>query len=535
MNATVIFNGHLYINRGHFEQAALIIDGTIRAIGSNEAILAQAPANAERFDAQGRTIVPGFNDSHLHLLSVGENLEEIRLLGMTSIAQCEQTVRRYIAEHDTQDGQVLHGRGWNQDYFTDESRLLTRHDLDAWCPDHPLILQRACCHILVANTKALRMAGITAQTQPVDGGAIDLDENGELTGIIRENACKQILSIIPNATIEEKRQMLRTAMHYAAQCGITSVQTMDIRARDWQSTMQAYQNVQAENPTLRVYHQCNFMTPGAFQRFLDAGYHTGAGTPFNRVGPLKIFVDGSLGARTALMRQPYHDDPTTRGISTLTQEQTNRLVQMAVANGCQVATHAIGDGAVRQILNAYETVTPTQENPNRLSVIHVQITDYAMIERFARHNILAQVQPIFLHYDMQVVNDRVGTQLASTSYAFETMHKMGVHMSFGTDSPIEDMCVFDNLYCAVTRRNLQALPEGGFYPHECVDIYTAVDAYTIESAYTSFEENRKGRLLPGYYADLAVLSQNIFRIDPLELRNTKVRATMVDGRWVYQD
>lgn len=534
MRATVIFNANLYINRGHFEEAALIIDGTIRAIGSNEAILAQAPASAERFDAQGRTIVPGFNDSHLHLFNVGENLEEIRLLGHTSIAQCGETVRRFIAEHDLPENAVLHGRGWNQDYFTDESRLLTRHDLDAWCPDYPLILERACCHILVANTKALRMAGITPATEPVAGGAIDLDENGELTGIIRENACKQVTRIMPRATVEEKEKMLRTAMRYAAQCGITSVQTMDLRARDWRTTLQAYQNVQANDPTLRIYHQCNFMTPDGLRRFVGEGYHTGVGSDFNRIGPIKLFVDGSLGARTALMRQPYHDDPSTRGISTLTQEQTNRLVRIAVENGCQVATHAIGDGAVRQILTAYETVTPTNENPNRLSVIHVQITDRAMIERFARHNILAQVQPIFLHYDMQVVNDRVGCELASTSYAFQTMHRLGVHMSFGTDSPIEDMCVFDNLYCAVTRRNLEAQPEGGFYPHECVDIYTAVDAYTTESAYTRFMENRKGRLLPGFMADLVVLSQNIFRIDPLQLRETKVRATMVDGRWVYQ-
>ena len=534
MGSMVIYNAKVYLERDCFAQAILIEGDRIRAVGSNEGILAAAPTDAERFDAAGRTIVPGFNDSHQHLQMVGELLGSIQLLGAASIAEVQQRTRDFIAKNNPAPGAVLHGMGWNQDYFTDESRLLTRADLDAVSTEFPIILERACGHILVANTAAIERAGITPDTPAVEGGAIDHDANGQLTGIFRENACQQVLCIRPERTVDSVAATLRLAMNHAAECGITSVQTMDLRPGDWQTTLEAYRRVQAENPTLRVYHQCNFMNPAAFQVFLDAGYRTGVGDAYNRIGPLKLFVDGSLGARTAVMRQPYHDDPDAQGIATLTQEEFNAMVQMAAANGCQVVTHAIGDGAIEEVLNGYDTVCRNGENPLRLGVVHCQITDLPLIRRFTENDILALVQPIFLHYDMTVVEDRVGKELASTSYAFETMRKLGIHTSFGTDSPVEDMNAIDNLYCAVTRKNLNGGPEGGFYPDERMDICDAVDAYTAESAYVSFEENVKGRIRPGYYADLVVLSEDIFTMPADDLRNTRIDATMVGGRFVYQ-
>ena len=533
MGAMVIYNAKAYLERGRFAQALLIQDGIIRAVGSNEGILAAAPDTAQRLDAGGRTIVPGFNDCHQHLQMVGELLGSIQLLGADSIGEVKRRVRAFIKANRPAPGTVLHGMGWNQDYFGDEHRLLTRRDLDEVCSEYPLILERACGHILTANTAAMKRAGITESTAPAEGGAIDRDENGRLTGIFRENACQQVLCIRPPRTAETVAAQLRRAMDHAAACGVTSVQTMDLRPADWRITLKAYEMVQ-RRPTLRVYHQCNFMTPAEYQAFLDAGYRTGMGDAFHRIGPLKLFVDGSLGARTAVMRQPYRDEPGTRGIATLSQEEFNELVQMAVQNGCQVVTHAIGDGAIEQVLNGYDAVCRNGENPLRLGVVHCQITDRPLLERFVKNHILALVQPIFLHYDMTVVEDRVGRELASTSYAFETMRRLGIRTSFGTDSPVEDMNPIDNLYCAVTRKNLNGGPTTGFYPQECMDICDAVDAYTAESAYVSFEENVKGRIRPGYYADLVVLSEDIFTLAPDDLRKTKVDATLVDGRFVYQ-
>ena len=528
----ILYNGKIYKNKGEFAQALYIEDGIIKAVGADAEIFAAAPADCPRFDLAGRTVVPGFNDSHMHLQNVGQLMQSVQLLGCGSVAQMQQAVRDYIENKKPAPGAVIYGMGWNQDYFA-EGRLPTRFDLDAVTTEHPVILERACGHILVCNTAAMEAAGITASTLPNEGGAFDLDENSRLTGIFRENACGQILCIRPRETVETVASALRAAMDYAASCGITSVQTMDLRPGAWRTTLEAYSRLQKENPTLRVYHQCNFQEPEGFEEFVAAGFRTGVGTPFNKLGPLKMFVDGSLGARTAALRQPYNDDPATRGLPTMTQAQLEEMLALAKAHDCQVIVHAIGDGAIQMVLDGYDKIH-TPGNPLRLGVVHCQITDKALLQRFAEKDILALTQPIFLHYDMTVLEDRVGKTLASTSYAFETLRRLGVHESFGTDSPVEDMCALHNLYCAVTRKNLSGGPDGGFYPAERMDLSDALDAYTLESAYASFEETVKGRLLPGYYADLAVLSEDIFTIAPERIKDVTVLATMVDGQFVYE-
>ena len=531
--STLIYNANIYVERGVFAQALLIgDDGKIAAVGTEEEVRAASNGQETQFDAQGKTIVPGFNDSHQHLFNTGIALAAVRLQGVTSIAEVIERSRRYIEENHPQPGEVIHGMGWNQDYFTDEHRLLTRHDLDKISTEYPIIFDRACGHILTCNTKALEMAGITTETVPNAGGAID-QENGELTGVVRENARSQVRCLMSERSLETKKRLLRTAIKHANETGVTSVQTCDVRLGDWESTLQAYNEVLAGTPTLRAYHQFSFMEPKGFQAFLDKGYRTGTGNDFNRIGPLKLFVDGSLGARTAYMRKPYADDPSTRGIATLTEEELDTLVGMAVKNNCGVAIHAIGDAAVENVLNAYDKVCDGT-NPLRLGIVHVQITDRPLLERFTKNDILALVQPIFLHYDTGIVEDRVGKELAATSYAFKTLHDLGVHTSFGTDSPVEDMDPIPNLYCAVTRKNLRGEPAGGFHPEECMDIYEAVDAYTIESAYASFDEKVKGRLMKGYLADLVVLSDNIFEVPSDDILKIKVDATMVNGQFVYQ-
>lgn len=531
-----IVNANVYVNRGDFREALLVgDDGLIAAVGTTEEIRAAAPDGCEEYDARGRTIVPGFNDSHMHLVMKGQLLESIELLGATSIADVQERVRAYIRERQPAPGTVLHGMGWNQDYFKEDGhRLLVKEDLDAVTTDYPIILERACGHILTCSSSALKLAHLTKDSVPVAGGAFDHDEKGELTGVVRENACAQVLALRKHPTQEDYERLIRTAMKHAVRNGVTSVQTMDLRPGDWETVLAAYTAVQEWNPLLRVYHQVNFMEPEGFKAFLAKGYRTGTGDAFNRIGPLKMFVDGSLGARTALMREPYHDDPSTTGIATLTPDEIAVMVNLAVSHQCQVAMHAIGDGAIERVLDSYDAVCQNGKNPLRLGCIHVQITDKALLERFTKNDILAYVQPIFLHYDTGIVEDRVGKDLAATSYGFNTLAKLCVHESLGTDCPVEDLNPIDNLYCAVNRRNLKGLPEGGFHPEECLDIYDAVDAYTTGSAYASFEEDVKGRLLPGYYADLVVLSENLFTKDPLKLRDVKVDATMVDGRFVFE-
>ena len=534
-HTTALLNGHIYLNRGQFAQALLIRDDRIALVGTTEAIQAATPADAEVVDLAGRTVIPGFNDSHIHFVAKGEALDDIDLAGTRSIAEVAQRVKDYIAQRKPAPGTVLQGRGWNQDYFVEDNhRLLSRHDLDAITTEYPLILIRACMHILTANSRALELAGLTRDSQPVDGGAFDRDVNGELTGVIRENACQQIVCIRSEPTDEDILRQMRTAMRYALKHGVTSVQTMDMLPNNWEQIWRLYDQLTQEDPLVRIYHQVNFMEPNVFRRFLAEGFHTGTGTPFNRVGPLKMYLDGTLGARTALMRHPYHDDPSVTGIATMTREQAAEMVQIAVENNCQVVMHAIGDGAIELALDTYEPYTQNGNNPLRLGVLHVQITDKPLLERFARQRLLAYVQPHFLDYDTLIVEDRVGPELAATSYAFGTLLHSGVPITFGSDSPVEEINPFNNLYCAVTRKRLNGQPENGFHPEEALDIYEAVDAYTLGSAWAQFEDNVKGRLLPGYYADLAILNQDIFSVSPETMLSTVVDATMCAGRFVYR-
>ena len=531
--AFVITNGNIYIERDTFAQAVYAEDGIIVAVGTNEEVLAAAPEGAQVFDANGRTVIPGFNDSHMHLYKFGELLQSIDLHEAMSKADVKRLSEEFIARANPVPGTILRGFGWNQDYFTDDSTMLTRQDLDDITTEYPLVFSRACGHIVSINTPALSITGVDENTPQIEGMQFDVDGNGMPNGIFREADSRLLGGLLTNeATADEREKILLDAMTVAAQNGITSVQTNDMHEADYNDIFALYEKVISENPILRAYHQCRFMTPDAFNAFINDGYTFRSGNAFNRVGPLKLFSDGSLGGRTAYLREPYADDPTTRGVQTLTQEQSDELVTLATENGFQVAVHAIGDAAIEQILDSYSLVCENG-NPLRHGIVHVQITDEALLQRFVEHGIIAYIQPIFLHYDTSMLEDRVGTTLAQTSYAFNTLFKTGVHVSFGTDCPVEFLSPINNIYCAVTRQRLTGEPEGGYNPGERMDIYDAVDSYTAGSAYASFDEDVKGRIRPGYYADFAVLSQDIFTINPNDIVNTVVDATVVNGKVVY--
>lgn len=531
--AMLLFNAKIYVERDRFEEAMLIEEGVIRELGSTEVMLQKYGRASTLYDAQGCTIVPGFNDSHLHLMNKGVALAAVDLAGAKSIEEVIERARRYIEINQIPAGTLVHGMGWNQDYFEDEKRLLTRFDLDRISTVHPIIFERTCIHIIACNSLALSRAGVTIETPVNPGGAIDRDERG-LTGILRENACIQVSYLLQNRSVEEKKSLIRRAIKHALQYGITSVQTCDLYPGTWPTTLQAFDEVLEETPHLRVYHQFNGLTPEDVHVFCQAGHRTASGNDFNRIGPLKVFVDGSLGARTAALRQPYDDDPSTHGILTLDRKQLDELLETALHYDCSMIAHAIGDQAIETVLDAFEEKCEEGVNPKRLGVVHVQITDRELLHRFAKMGAVAYVQPIFLDYDIGIVANRVGEALASTSYAFGTLRNQGVHVAFGTDSPVEDMNPFDNLYCAVTRQRKNGKPLGGYGPNERFDMMQAIDAYTLESAYCEFQEHRKGRLMPGYLADLVVLDQDLFTIAPEAIRQTKVVATMVNGRWVYQ-
>jgi hypothetical protein len=529
---TLFHNGHFYLSSNSFSEALLVEDGVILEIGSNTDLLSRIDSQTECIDLSGRTVVPGWHDSHMHLHMVGSGMQRVQLYGSTSIHEVITRTRKFIEDHHIAPGSIVSGMGWNQDYFTDENRLLNRCDLDQISTEHIIILSRACGHVLAANSSAIITAGVSAQTPQPDGGHFDVDDQGEPTGVFRENANGLIQRLQPSITVESMMKSLELAMDYAASMGITAVQTMDLNSENAPMMLEAYQKVLEKRPTLRVYQQCNFSTPDEIKAFAAQGHKTGSGNSWMKIGPVKLFVDGSLGARTALMRQPYADDPQTNGIQCLTQEQLDALTITANENDFQVTVHVIGDGAMEMVLNSYEKVISNGANPLRHAMIHCQITDLPLLQRFRALGVYAQVQPIFLHYDSHIVYQRVGTALANTSYAFGTMLKLGIPVSFGSDSPVEDMNPYENLYCAVTRRDLtESTP---YNIVEAVSIADAIDAYTLSSAKVCFRENQLGRLQPGYLADFVVLDHDLFTIDSMKIKEVRPLMTVVNGQIVYR-
>ena len=549
MRKLVLRNGKIYVERGRFAQALYAEDGVIQAVGTEEEVLTAAGKRdgsgngldgAEIIDLEGRTVIPGINDSHMHLLNVGMDFATAPITGVSSVDEMVERVKEFVRQNPETAKQGIAGKGWNQDLFIGEKRMPGRYDLDRISTEVPVVLQRICGHVAAANSKAIELLGLDQKMRHVDGGTIETDENGMPTGIFTENAMELVNGLIPKYTLEDDKRMFLNAAEYAVAHGITSVQSNDVGnafiSRD--DTFRMLHEIYDEGLCpLRYRHQACIQSLEEFRECVENGeFKHGVYKDPKRLalGPLKLFKDGSLGGRTAAMRKEYQDDPGNRGVECITKEEMDEFCRLADAAGIQVVTHVIGDRAIEDVIESYEKVLHDGKNPLRHALIHCQITDREMMERIAGDDILICYQPIFLDYDMHVVTDRCGEELSSTSYAFGTAKELGIHVSYGTDSPVENCNPFPNLYSAVTRRDQKGWPEGGFFPEERVDIEDAVDAYTIGSAYNEFAEDFKGRLKPGYLADMAVLDTDIFTCRPEEIRTILPVMTIVDGQIVYR-
>ena len=330
-------------------------------------------------------------------------------------------------------------------------------------------------------------------------------------------------------------------MQYAVSHGLTSIQSNDVGTTfmDGPAAFKMFHDIYDNGEALvRYRHQVCFNDIEAFADYLENGEFAEGKyekDSWLTLGPLKLFKDGSLGARTAFMKNGYAGDRDNHGLEWIKPEEMEKYCQMAKEHGMQGVTHVIGDEAIEKTIDCYEHAFVDGENKLRHGLIHCQITDQKLLDRIAEKGILVFAQPIFLDYDMSIVEELCGKELASTSYAFGTLIRKGVHLSYGTDCPVEDCNPFPNIYMAVTRKNREGRPEDGFYPEECVDVETAIDAYTIESAYAEFMEDRKGRIKEGYYADVVLLDRDIFTVDPMEIKDILPVMTMVGGKIVYKN
>ena len=530
----LFYNGHFYTGPGYAASVLWAQGGRIRALGGPE-LLAAAPPELPRTDLGGGWALPGFNDSHLHLLDVGRGLASVDLFGASGPADIAARCAAFVRAHAVPPGQAVYGNGWNQDLFAGPHALPTRADLDAAVPDHPLLLDRVCGHIMLCNTAALRAAGITSQTTDPPGGGIDRGPGGEPNGLLRDNAVALVRPLLPAETPAACAGRWRAALAHAAAHGLTSVQTCDVRSRDWPTVLAALEELDAQDALpLRLTLQCAMDTPEDLQALWDAGYRPGAHGKRWKIGPLKLFLDGSLGARTAWLRGGYADAPGTHGLCCLPMAEALALARKADAAGMQVVAHAIGDGAMEEMLDIIETLNAPRggANPLRHGVVHCQVTAPGQWDRLAALGAGALVQPIFLDYDHTIVTARCGAALAGTSYAFGDAVRRGLPVSYGTDAPVESLDPLRNLYAAVTRRPLS----GGapWQPQQAVTRAQALFCYTQGSAWQEFAEAEKGRLAPGLLADFTVLDRDYFTVPEADIPRLRVQATVTGGQVVYR-
>lgn len=528
----IFFGGKVFTGELPLQEAFCVENGRFTAVGSSAEILALQQAGDALTDLEGRFVCAGFNDSHMHLLNYGYAMTCCDLMQHTaSIADLQDGLQDFIREQHIAPGHWVRGRGWNQDYFTDGHGLPTRADLDAVSLEHPVCIVRCCGHCLVLNSKAIELLGLTADTPQPNGGHYDL-----AAGLFEDSAMSMVYTRLPVPSRSELKAMLRAASAQLNRCGVTSCQTDDLCAfenLDYEEVIAAYQELQQEGGlTVRVYEQAQLPMLESLRTFLDKGYNTGWGKGLFRMGPLKMLGDGSLGARTAFLREDYADAPGQRGLAIFTQQQFDDMVSLAHSRGMQVAIHAIGDGILDRVLHAYEkALAACPREDHRCGVIHVQLTRPEQLQRMADMHLHAYIQSIFLDYDINIVEKRAGAALAATSYAFHTLKEMGLHVSNGTDCPVEMPVALKGIQCAVTRRTLAG--KGPYRPEEAMTVQEALRSYTIEGAWASFEEKEKGLIAPGYLADFTILDKDPFATAPECIGTIQPLQTWLNGKRVY--
>jgi hypothetical protein len=401
--------------------------------------------------------------------------------------------------------------------------LPTRQDLDKVTGDHPTLLVRIDGHIAVANTAALKAAGVTGKTAAPQGGAIDLDAAGEPTGILRETAQSLVDKLIPPPTPAERRRGDELAVADALSHGVTSAQDFS----DWEDFLTFEQLEKEGRLHLRIYEWLPFVEPIDTLKKMRA--HHDANDPMLHTGMLKGFMDGSLGSRTAAMKAPFSDDPKNSGLPRFKQDELNRKAVEGAQAGFQLGFHAIGDRAAAMALDAFSQPGVSTTARNRIE--HAQVVDPADIPRFKQLGVIASMQPSHLLTDMNWAESRLGPQRAAYSYAWKAFWDAGVPLAFGTDYPVEPITPFRGLYAAVTRKN-----EGGtkeYFPANKLTRGQALYAYTQGSAYAEFSEKHKGKLVPGYDADFILVDRDLYKVDAPAILQTAVRGTYVNGKEVF--
>jgi len=505
--------------------AFAVLGGRIVAVGSSSEIKQLAGAATKTLDAKGKLVLPGFNDSHVHFLDGGAGLSSVDLRDAQTPQEFVERIRNFAAKLP-KDRWILNGN-WDHENWTPNA-LPTAAMIDAATPDNPVFINRLDGHMALANTAAMRLAGIDKDTKTPPGGEIVRDSSGNPTGVFKDAAMDYIQKVVPPATFEQKMEYLAAATDYAASLGVTSVQDMSAG-----TDVGVYQEMLRQGKLkTRVYA---VSTLGDWQRWQRAGITYAFGDPMLRVGGLKGFIDGSLGSTTAWFYEAYLDSPNTTGLPLIEPAAALAIVRDADKNGLQIMIHAIGDRGNDEVLKVFERVE--KENgakDRRFRIEHAQHLNDGLIKRFAAHQIIASMQPYHAIDDGRWAHKRLDEKRLQGTYAFRTLLDAGAQLAFGTDWFVAPLNPLLGIYAAATRRTLDDKNPNGWIPEQKITVEEAVRAYTVGSAYAEFQEREKGSLAVGRLADFVILSDDIFAINPNEIRNAKILTTVVGGRVVYQ-
>ncbi len=535
---SVYYNGKVITLERDDCSAFAVEDGKFTKVGSDEELLAEESIN-ETVNLEGKTVLPAFFETHMHILSLGMLLKDINHNDCDSIGNLIEISREYIEKNHIPAGKWVRGRGWNHDKFKDEARFITRYDLDKISTEHPMCFVRTCGHVIVTNSKGLELIGMSESAPEIEGGQIDLDENGRPLGIFRERARACILDAIPEKETEEIKELILLAQEEALAHGIVEIHSDDFKdvPTNYKKVIQSYRELIDEGKLkIRVYEQCNLPAVEKIQDFLDNGYHTGwnMGNGLFTLGPLKLLSDGALGAGTAYLNEPYSDVPDQRGMLLFETDELKAMVKKCHEAGMQIAIHAIGDGAVDEVMNAIEEAKRNYPRLNeRHGIIHCQVTNPKQLERMKQLDLIAYIQPIFLNYDLKIIDDRLGEKRAATAYDWKSFFEKELHPTGSSDCPVESLNIMENIYAAMTRKDLNGNPKDGWKPEQNLTLEQSLRLFTINSAYACFAEEKKGSIKKGKSADFVIIDKDIRAVSPDDIKDIKIEKTYLSGKKLY--
>jgi len=524
----LLVNGRIFtLDPGRRWASALAIAGErILDVGAGHDLRDLLAPGGEVLDLGGRCVLPGLTDSHIHFTWYALGLRDLDLSGAASLSETLALVAARIRE--TPPGGWVVGRGWDQERWP-ERRFPTAADLDGVSPAHPVMLTAKSGHALVANSRALRLAGVVAETPDPPGGRIGRDAEGRLDGMLFESSAMDLVAdLVPLPGPEAVGDVLREAFPSAWRVGLTAIHDVD-----GPPAFAAYQRLHARSELgLRVV---KYIPADALDCALEIGLRAGLGDDWLRLGGIKVFADGALGPRTAAMLSPYEGEPENVGVLTIEEDALRDLARKAVAGGLSLAVHAIGDRANRMVLDVLAAVGRDRACPCPNRIEHVQLLHPDDVDRLVALGVVASMQPIHATQDYEMADRHWGDRCVA-AYAWRSLLETGAVLAFGSDCPVEDLNPFVGIHAAVTRRRADGSPgPEGWYPEQRLTVEEAIRGYTLGAAYAAGLEDRSGSLSPGKLADLIVLDRDhdIFTCDPMAIAETRVEATMIGGRFVY--